>query len=269
MTRLTPTPAATRPGWTAADDPRLALVLSMADDELMIGHRHAHWTGVAPTLEADLTFSSLAQDEIGHAVLWYGVAEEMTGEDADTLAFGRLPHEYRHAVLVEQEPGDWAATLVRQHAYDLYDQVRLESLADSTDASITGVLDPILREERIHRAHARAWLSRIGEGPADGRARILAGATSVLSAVGGLFERLPWEEELVKDGVMPVGSDALFDRWLAAMAADYESFGMADALAAVDRAGGLGGRHGTHTEVFHPMWEEMTQLFREHPGATW
>lgn len=268
-TRMTNTPAATRAEWTLPDDPKLALVLSLADDELAIGHRHSHWTGVAPTLEEDLAFSSLAQDEIGHAAVWYGVAEEMTGEDTDTLAFGRQPDQYRHAVLLEREPGDWAYSLVRQHAYDLYDHVRLSVLTDSTDASINGVLGPLMREERIHRAHARAWLSRVKDGPADGVAKVRAAVPKVLGEAGGLFEPVAWEEELVKVGVLPVSSADQAVRWREAMTADYENFGLADLLDNIDMAGGLGGRQGTHSADFLPMWEEMTGLFRAHPGATW
>jgi ring-1,2-phenylacetyl-CoA epoxidase subunit PaaC len=262
-------PAATRPGWSPPDDPRLAFVFSLADDELMIGHRHSHWTGVAPTLEADLAFSSLAQDEIGHAAIWYGIIEEMTGQDEDTLAFGRQPNEYRHAVLLEKEPGDWAYTLARQHAYDLFDHLRMEMLTESGDASISGVLGPILREERLHRAHARAWLTRLADGPETGKQKMMDGARAVLSDIGGLFETLPWEEELVKDGTLPTMVGDLFEPWSQAMATDYETFGMTDALDAIDRSGGFGGRQGTHTEVFTPMWQEMTAMFREHPGATW
>ncbi|HUG84688.1 MAG TPA: 1,2-phenylacetyl-CoA epoxidase subunit PaaC [Euzebya sp.] len=268
-TRMTNLPAATRAGWSAPDDPRLALVLSLADDELMIGHRHSHWTGVAPTLEEDLAFSSLAQDEIGHAAIWYAVAEEMTGQDEDTLAFGRQPGEYRHANLLEAEPGDWAYTIARQHAYDLFDQVRLEALSDSSDASISGVLAPVLREERLHRAHARAWLSRVAQGPADGRQKVLDGARLVLAQVGGLFEALPGEEALVADGTLPVTSHELFTAWQERMAEDYDSFGLAEVLEAIDPDGGLGGRMGHHTPAFEPMWTEMTALFREHPGASW
>jgi ring-1,2-phenylacetyl-CoA epoxidase subunit PaaC len=33
--------------------------------------------------------------------------------------------------------------------------------------------------------------------------------------------------------------------------------------------GGAGGRHGRHSEDFEPLWEEMTKLYRDHPGATW
>ncbi|CAN5232254.1 phenylacetate-CoA oxygenase subunit PaaC [soil metagenome] len=268
-TRMTNLPAATRAGWSAPDDPRLGLVLSLADDELMIGHRHSHWTGVAPTLEEDLAFSSLAQDEIGHAAIWYGVAEELTGQDEDTLAFGRQPGEYLHANILEAEPGDWAFTIVRQHAYDLFDQVRLEALTESTDASINGVLAPILREERLHRAHARAWLSRVAQGPADGREKVLAGAREVLPLIGGLFEPLAGEEELVADGTLPLATVALLAPWRARMVEDYERFGMTEVLDAIDPEGGLGGRLGQHTDVFEPMWTEMTMLFRTHPGASW
>lgn len=267
--RLTNVPRATRAGWSSGDDPRLVLVLSLADDELMIGHRHSHWTGVAPTMEEDLAFSSLAQDEIGHAAIWYGVVEELTGQDEDTLAFGRQPEEYRHANLLEQEPGDWAYTLARQHAYDLFDHLRLEALTDSSDASISGVLGPILREERLHRAHARAWLTRAADGPEDGRRKVVAGARRVLDQIGGLFEPLPGEEDLVADGTLPRPTAELLAEWQDRMARDYDGFGMAEALEAIDVNGGRGGRQGQHSEVFQPLWTEMTRLFREHPGATW
>ena len=267
--RISNLPAATRAGWSAPDDPRLGLVLSMADDELVIGHRHSHWTGVAPTLEEDLAFSSLAQDEIGHAAIWYAVAEELTGQDEDTLAFGRPPGEYLHANLLEAEPGDWGYTIVRQHAYDMFDQVRLEALTDSSDASIVGVLAPMLREERLHRAHARAWLTRVAGGPTEGREMVLAGARAVLAQAGGLFEPLAGEADLLADGTLPLSSEQMFVVWRDRMREDYVAFGMDEALDALDPHGGLGGRLGQHTEVFEPMWTEMTQLFREHPGATW
>ncbi|HYU57528.1 MAG TPA: Phenylacetic acid catabolic protein, partial [Actinomycetota bacterium] len=54
------------------EDPRLTLLLALADDELIIGHRHSEWTGWAPHIEEDLAFSSIAQDEMAHARLLYG-----------------------------------------------------------------------------------------------------------------------------------------------------------------------------------------------------
>jgi hypothetical protein len=42
-------------------------LLELADDELVLGWRDSEWTGIAPFLEEDVAFSSIAQNEIGHA----------------------------------------------------------------------------------------------------------------------------------------------------------------------------------------------------------
>jgi ring-1,2-phenylacetyl-CoA epoxidase subunit PaaC len=55
------------------DTPRAQVLLALADDALITGHRASHWTGVAPSLEEDLAFSTIAQDGINHADLWYQV----------------------------------------------------------------------------------------------------------------------------------------------------------------------------------------------------
>ena len=47
------------------------LLLSMADDEFVIGFSDSEWTGIAPMLEEDVAMSSLAQDELGHAQALY------------------------------------------------------------------------------------------------------------------------------------------------------------------------------------------------------
>ena len=50
------------------------LLLAMADDEFVLGFWDSEWTGIAPVLEEDVAFASLAQDEIGHARLLYELA---------------------------------------------------------------------------------------------------------------------------------------------------------------------------------------------------
>src|SRR6478672_7588187 len=80
------------------DDARLTLLLALADDELILGHRHSEWTGWAPHIEEDLAFSSIAQDEMAHARLLYGLALPLLGKgwSEDRLALGREPDEYRN-----------------------------------------------------------------------------------------------------------------------------------------------------------------------------
>ena len=45
---------------------RVELLLELADDELILGWRNSEWTGIAPFLEEDVAFSSIAQ-KTGHA----------------------------------------------------------------------------------------------------------------------------------------------------------------------------------------------------------
>ncbi len=66
------------------------LLLEIADDELVLGWRDSEWTGIAPVLEEDVAFSSIAQNEIGHARAIYQLLVGPDG-DADALAFDRAP----------------------------------------------------------------------------------------------------------------------------------------------------------------------------------
>ena len=58
-------------------------LLELADDELILAHRDSEWTGHAPILEEDIAFANIAQDEMGHALVWYGIHQSLTGVDPD------------------------------------------------------------------------------------------------------------------------------------------------------------------------------------------
>ena len=108
------------------------LLLSVADDEFVIGFWDSEWTGIAPMLEEDVATSSIAQDEIGHARALYELLATLTGDDADQIAFGREADAYRHAALLDHARGDWAFSVARRYLYETADAVRLEALARSS-----------------------------------------------------------------------------------------------------------------------------------------
>ena len=106
------------------------LLLTMADDEFVIGFRDSEWTGIAPMLEEDVAFSSLAQDEIGHARLLYEMRGALTGEDPDRLAFHRATVRVPpRAAARPPAPGTGASRIARRWLYDTADSVRLAALA--------------------------------------------------------------------------------------------------------------------------------------------
>ena len=133
------------------------LLLEIADDELILGWRDSEWTGIAPLLEEDVAFSSIAQNEIGHARALYELVARERGTTADELAFDRSPDEYRCAPIVELRLLDWAHTIARHYLYEEADAIRLERLKQSDDPEIAGLAAKIDREEAYHRMHAQMW----------------------------------------------------------------------------------------------------------------
>jgi ring-1,2-phenylacetyl-CoA epoxidase subunit PaaC len=141
---------------------RVQLLLELADDELILGWRNSEWTGIAPFLEEDVAFSSIAQNEIGHARALYDLAAAEVGTDADVLAFDRKPEEYRCAPLVQLRlVPDWARTIARHVLYETADAIRIERLKEHEDAELAGIAAKIEREEVYHRLHAEMWLERL------------------------------------------------------------------------------------------------------------
>ena len=260
------------------------LVLALADDELVTGHRTSHWTGVAPSLELDLALSSIAQDEINHADTWYQLLVGAPGgSDAaavDALALGRVPGDYRHATICEQTPGDLGHTLARHWLYDHADTIRLTSLRRSADADVAALADRLVHEEQYHLAHADLWFDRLVDGGEATRTPFAAGLRAALVDAPGLFEPVANEDDLLATGVLPEPFGAMALAWLDVVLPRIDRAGLADvvpdavrALAAGTHRGplpGAGGRAGVHTSAFDDdVWPEMTHLYRAHPGATW
>jgi ring-1,2-phenylacetyl-CoA epoxidase subunit PaaC len=132
-------------------------LLELADDELIIGWRDSEWTGIAPMLEEDVAFSSIAQNEIGHARAVY----ELLSDDADALAFDRPLDEYRCAPFVELRLLDWAHTIARRWLYEVADEIRIAAMMEDDDPAVAGLAAKINREEAYHRMHAEMWRERL------------------------------------------------------------------------------------------------------------
>ena len=209
---------------------RANVLLELADDELIVGWRDSEWTGIAPTLEEDVAFSSIAQNEIGHARALYELAAKELGTDADALAFDREPAEYRSAQLVELHLLDWAHTIARRYLYEEADRLRIEALIPGDDAELAGLAQKIDREEVYHRLHAELWAARLRDEP---RFR---------DAVEELW---PYALGVVAPELRP----ALAKR-----------VGLAE-IAANERNG--------RSPEFAELWETMTEVRRSAPGAQW
>ena len=145
---------------------RVHKLLEIADDELILGWRNSEWTGIAPLLEEDVAFSSIAQNEIGHARAIYELVARELDTSADELAFDRSPDEYRCSRLVQLRlVPDWAATIARHVHYEQADERRIAALKESDDPEVAGLAAKIDREEAYHRLHAQMWFDRLKDEP--------------------------------------------------------------------------------------------------------
>ncbi len=197
-------------------------LLAFADDEHMMGQQHTEWVGVAPFLEEDLAFSSIGQDELGHAAMLYELVLELDGIEptdtaVDTLAFGRPSHDYRCCHLVEYETKDWAEALVRHWVYDAFEEMRWQLVGDSTLPKLAAVAGKALREEAFHRRHADALLDKLLES-SEARARILEALEAIAPMVPGLCEGTAGEAAAVVGGVAAGPTDGLLEPLVRALA---------------------------------------------------
>ena len=220
---------------------RADTLLELADDELLLGWRDSEWTGIAPDLEEDVAFSSIAQNEIGHARALYELAARDLGTTADELAFDREPDEYRSAPFVELRfVPDWARTIARHYLYETADALRIEALVAADDDEVAGLAAKIDREEVYHRIHAEMWVDRL-LGSKDGRERLEAAVRELWPYALGVLageQRAAFEERVRERLPFELPSPEPVER-------------------------------GQHSDELRPLWEEMTEVRRSVPGARW
>jgi ring-1,2-phenylacetyl-CoA epoxidase subunit PaaC len=220
---------------------RAQRLLELADDELILGWRDSEWTGIAPFLEEDVAFSSIAQNEIGHARALYELAARDLGTTADELAFDRDPDEYRCAPLVELRRLEWARTVARHYLYETADSVRIAALKESDDPEVAGLAAKIEREEAYHLMHAEMWVERLLSSE--------EGARRLREAVEELW---PYAIGVLDEELRP--------QWLERVRAQLPwELPQAEPVT-----------RGRHTEELRELWEEMTMVRRSAPaGAKW
>ncbi|MDQ3458574.1 MAG: phenylacetate-CoA oxygenase subunit PaaC [Deinococcota bacterium] len=280
MTPEAPSPEALSPEHMSPDLKKALrrYLLTVADDEIVIGYRDSEWTGVAPMVEEDLAFSSLAQDELGHARLLYTLVGGLSGEDPDRLALQRDKTGYYHAQVLEMRTapkyqpdgnhladGDWTSAIVRRYLYDLFDDLRSESLAASSYAPLAGAVRKVRREERYHLKHGETWWRTLAGNP-ETRARLEAAVQSLWPGLLGLFEAPAGEGPLLEAGLLEASSDELLERWRARLTPLFGAHGLTVPAGAEAQTGGRRGRHGPDWDE---LYEDMTMVVRLEPEGRW
>lgn len=241
------------------------LLYRLADDDLVIGHRNTEWTGLGPILEADIAFSSIAQDQIGQALAYYRILHDLGEPDPDTLAFSRGPQDYRCASLCYLEKGDWATSTVRLFFYDTYKSLCVRELCDSAYEPLAHLARKVRGEQKYHLMHAQMWISRLGDATTESHGYMQSAVDKLYPYALGLFEPTPWSPLIASIGF---GRDEgeLCESWRREAAAALAASGLTTPMN-VEPV--YGGRRGRHEPALASLLDAMQQVYRLDPGATW
>jgi ring-1,2-phenylacetyl-CoA epoxidase subunit PaaC len=223
------------------------VVLAFADDEHLMGQRHTEWIGVAPFLEEDLAFSSIAQDELGHAVSLYELLIDPSA-DVDAFVFGREPVGWRSCALVEEPCTDWADALVRHWLYDSAEELRWRALSDSVHGGVRAAAARALQEEQYHVRHADALVDALVDDP-EAYERLTRALERLLPLAVAMFDD-------------PIGE--LLDPWRAKVDARFGAQPWATITVDSDVRD-----RATRSEHFDEVYARMREVVNLDPTARW
>ena len=242
-------------------------VLRLGDLNLILGQRLGEWVGHAPALEEDLGLANIALDLIGQARLFLTYAGEIEGcgRDEDQLAFLREQGAYFNAVLAEQPNGDFGRTIVRQVLIDAFQLELYQRMVSSSDARLAAIAAKAVKEVRYHLRYSSGWLTRLGDGTEDSRARVTSALEVLWPYTVELFAEDDVDRTMADLGVAPRLSEvqAAWDARLDAILAE------ATLTRPRARPHAWHGKRGQHSEHLGYLLAEMQHLQRSYPGARW
>ena len=254
--------------------PLRELLWQLADDDLVVAFRASEWLGLAPHVEEDVAFSSIAQDEMGHASMYFELLEALGEGNRDDISQLRPAVERRNAVLLEVPNGsgsylqaphfDWSFTIVRHYFYDVFESLRLERLSESSYLPLAQVAQKALREEAYHLAHQEIWMRRIASHSADTRIRLAAALQTAAAVAGDLTFVHPWQE-LWQDYEIFPRAQSIGEAWRCQVSGLLDELGLA--LPEIGQQSN--GRLGEHSPHLVVLLDTLSEVYRIDSSAKW
>lgn len=241
--------------------------MRLGDDSLILGQRLSELCGHGPILEEDIALTNIALDLIGQATNIYNYAASIEGKgnDADSLAFLRLEHQYLNAVLLEQPNGNFADTITRQFFFDLFRKLLFEKLLHSTDSQLAAIAEKSLKETKYHVKHSSEWMIRLGDGTELSHERVQLAVYDLWRYTDELFFMDESENQLLESGVIPSLKE-LKPIWTS-MVTDVLS--QATLKLPENQAFFGAGRQGRHSEHMGFLLAQLQYMQRAYPNMQW
>jgi ring-1,2-phenylacetyl-CoA epoxidase subunit PaaC len=244
------------------------VLLRLADDRLIHGHRLSEWAGHGPELEEDLALANVALDMIGHASALYSYAAELEGKkDEDHYAYFRDDIDFRNLAMLEQPRGDFAFTIARQFLFSAFSYFLYRELIESVDdEQFKGMLQKHFKEIKYHLRHSREWVLRLGDGTEESHRRIQDAFDDLWMYTGELFDQDEADTKAIEYNLY-TDVTSFKEEWKKLVNETLEEATLS--VPDDDQYMFSGARKGRHTEHLGRLLAEMQFLRRSYPDAEW
>ena len=191
-----------------------ALLLALADNKRLLGIRYSDWILGAPSVEAGIACSAMAQDEWGHGRIVYSMLKDFEF-DPHQLEHERESEAYHSCGLLDADVSSWPELIALNFLLDTALSVQFEALHDSRFEPIHYKVRKLLDEERFHFEHGRGWTARLAETDAGREALADAFGRAWTSCVAWFG---PDDDEiatvLAEEGIVSGDAASTRERWL-------------------------------------------------------
>lgn len=252
------------------------LLFQLADDDFLLSFRGSEWLGLAPHIEEDVAFSSISQDTMGHAAMYYQLLDHLGAGDADYLAHGRKASDRKNAILLEEKNGsgtyleepnyDWAFTVVRNFFYDSYKKIKLDSLKNSSYLPLRHAAIKINMEQYYHIMHWSTWFKQLTQAKGEARKRMKEAIERVWADFQGVLTLGPLASEMANHQLIE-DEELLTQRWMSYMKQIFAEVQL-DFPGPCEMKQG-NGREGIHTTDLDQALETLSVVYISDPKAVW
>lgn len=249
------------------------VLYQFADDDFIISYRGSEWLGLAPHIEEDVAYSSITQNTMGHATMYYQLLEELGEGDRDALAHARPAEERRSSVYLEKVNGeghfvdepnyDWALAVVRNFLYETAKRVKLEAATESSYEPLRQAAQKVLMEQTYHLAHWRLWVEQLQDATEEAKQKIEARLDEAWNEFGDVLNLGDKADDITKLGIL-ADEKTLQERWLATVNGTLSK--QYDHLPKQTLGNG---RTGDYQADLEQAIEIFSEVYNTNPEAVW
>lgn len=253
-----------------------SLLFQLADDDLLYAYRGSEWLGLAPHIEEDVASSSISQDSMGHAAMYYKLLEELGAGNADDLAHLRPASERRNSILTERVNGegfymeapnyDWAYQVVRSYFYTQAKKVKIDSLCQSSYKPLAEAAVKVRMELYYHRLHWETWFKQLMSSTDVAKEKMTSAIKRVMKDFGDVFS-FGNEKQAIENYKLIDSEEKLKENWIASITPVFAA--LQTAVPAIPENPANNGRKGQHTVDLDDALQTLSEVYKLDPAASW